>query len=147
MEADRLYIYRILDANFNRAREGIRVIEEIARFGLDDGNLAGRLKHLRHELSVLQQNIPGGPEELLEARDSAGDVGLHYQEEREYQRTSCLDMLIANFKRVEEAVRVLEEYVKFLNYSPLEFKKIRFAAYDLEKEMAARLKPEERRRD
>lgn len=129
-------LYRILDANFNRAREGLRVLEEIARFVLEDGNLAGRCKHLRHRLRALQQNIPGGLPGLLVARDPAGDVGVDLRAEQEWQRSSYLDLLAANFKRVQEALRALEEYAKF--FSPgREFKEMRFEVYELEKEMIA----------
>ncbi len=131
-------IYRIIDANFNRAREGIRVLEEVARFVLDDLHLSSRCKRLRHRLRVLQQNIPGGPECLLAARDAAGDVGQNCRAEEEDQRLGALDLLTANFKRVQEALRVLEEYTKFLSPGP-EFKKMRFEVYTLEKDLITRL--------
>ncbi len=130
------HLYRIIDANFNRAREGIRVLEEVARFMLDDPVLTGRFKHVRHRLRVLQETVPGAPGRLLAARDSAGDVGLNLDAEEEYRRGSCLDLLTANFKRVQEALRVLEEYTKFLRPEG-EFKKLRFDLYELEKEMLA----------
>lgn len=134
--------YRIIDANFNRAREGIRVVEEIARFVLEDTVLAGRLRRVRHRLHALQQTFPGSPECLIEARDSAGDVGLDYKEEKEDQRLSYRDLLAANFKRVQESLRVLEEYAKFIG-SGREFKKVRFEVYELEKEMSVCLVPED----
>lgn len=127
-------LYRVIDANFNRAREGIRVLEEVARFVFDDPVLAGRFKHVRHRLRVLQQTIPGAPGRLLAARDSAGDVGLNLHADEEYRRAGYLDLLTANCKRVQEALRVLEEYVKFFR-PEREFKKLRFEVYELEKEM------------
>jgi thiamine-phosphate pyrophosphorylase len=131
-------IYRIVDANFNRAREGLRVIEELARFILDDACLSGRLKHLRHRLRVIQQTFPGGVKEFLAARDAGTDVGLSCREEKELDRLSCLELMLANFKRVQEALRVLEEYAKFVS-TGREFKEMRFEIYELEKEMAGRL--------
>lgn len=131
-------VYRIIDANFNRAREGLRVIEELARFILDDACLAGRLKHFRHRLRVIQQTFPGGVKEFLAARDADTDVGLSCREEKELDRLSCLELMLANFKRVQEALRVMEEYAKFVSTGK-EFKEMRFEIYELEKEMAGRL--------
>jgi len=59
-------IYRVLDANFNRAREGLRVTEEVARFILEDPQLTARLKDLRHRLITLQKCFPGGLVGLIE---------------------------------------------------------------------------------
>ena len=66
-------VYRILDANFNRAREALRVAEEFARFVLDDPALAAQAKQLRSRLQTVYQALPAG--ELLASRDVAGDVG------------------------------------------------------------------------
>ena len=40
-------IYRILDANLDRAREGLRIIEECCRFGLNHQLLAEECKKIR----------------------------------------------------------------------------------------------------
>jgi len=127
-------LYRVIDANFNRAREGIRVLEEVARFVLEDIGLAGRCRSLRHRLRVLQQVVPGAPRRLLEARDAAADVGLNLSAVQEYHRMGYVDLATANFKRVQEALRVLEEYTKFFR-ADQEFKEIRFEIYELEKKM------------
>ncbi|MBU1615010.1 thiamine-phosphate pyrophosphorylase, partial [bacterium] len=66
------YIYRILDANFNRASEGLRVVEEIARFVLGDASLVRSLKETRHSLGQMAKDIPSS---LLEFRESEKDVG------------------------------------------------------------------------
>jgi thiamine-phosphate pyrophosphorylase len=131
---------RILDANFNRAREGLRVIEEIARFILDDGCLTGRCKHYRHLLQELAETFPGGAKNLLAARNSPEDVGFACSEEAEGCRGSIWDLLTANSKRVQEALRVLEEYSKlFGREEGKKFKELRYQVYELEKELAGRV--------
>lgn len=99
--------YRILDANVNRACEGLRVVEEIARFMLDDGESTDALKRIRHFLRGL---FTRG--DLLAERDSEDDVGkanLRYGSE---SRSGLADIAAANFKRAEEAIRVIEEFAK-----------------------------------
>ena len=131
-------IYRIADANFNRAREGLRVVEELARFIINDADLAGRLKSMRHQLRSIQQEWPGGVEKFMSGRDSQTDVGFNSREEKEFERLDFLELSLANFKRVQEAMRVLEEYAKFISTGS-DFKKIRFELYDLEKKMTLKL--------
>ncbi|MFA5384433.1 MAG: thiamine phosphate synthase [Eubacteriales bacterium] len=131
-------IYRIADANFNRAREGLRVVEELARFVLNDAVLAGMLKSMRHQLRSIQQEWPGGIEKFMSERDSQTDVGFDSREEKELERLNFLELSLANFKRVQEAMRVLEEYAKFIS-AGADFKKIRFELYDLEKKMTFKL--------
>ncbi len=105
---------RILDANANRAAEGLRVVEEFARFGLDDPLLAGLFKDLRHRLASALQGLPPG--ERLAARDTAGDVGTELQTTSEYARPDLESIVQANLARVEQALRCLEEYAK--GYQP-----------------------------
>lgn len=51
---------RILDANLNRAREALRVMEDIARFALNDAALSGELKAIRHDLrEAVETLMPG----------------------------------------------------------------------------------------
>jgi len=131
-------IHRIADANFNRAREGLRVVEELARFILNDADLAGRLKSMRHQLRSIQQEWPGGVEKFMSDRDSQTDVGFNSREEKEFERLDFFELSLANFKRVQEAMRVLEEYSKFIS-TGADFKKIRFELYDLEKQLTLKL--------
>lgn len=132
-------IYRILDANLNRAREGLRVLEEIARFVLEDPGLTARLKELRHGLTGQAGRLPGGHQDLVGSRDAAGDVGAESWTSGEKTRESLPGLAAANFKRVQEAARVLEEFGKLLGPAAEGFKKLRFEAYVLEQEMLARL--------
>jgi len=131
-------IYRIADANFNRAREGLRVVEELARLALNDAALAGQLKSMRHQLRSIQQEWPGGVGKFMSDRDSLTDVGFYSRTEKEFERLNFLELSLANFKRVQEAMRVLEEYAKFISTGS-DFKKIRFELYNLEKEMTLKL--------
>ena len=77
-------IYRILDANLNRLREGLRAIEEDARFLRDDKALSAKMKDLRHRMKKASSRIPN--ERLLQARDSTGDVGFDIDQPGERSR-------------------------------------------------------------
>ena len=99
-------VYRILDANLDRAREGLRIIEEWCRFGLNSSSLAEECKKMRQELAVLHSW------EIRQARDTQGDVGTELSHPGEEIRDSIESLLQANLARVQEALRVLEEYGK-----------------------------------
>jgi thiamine-phosphate pyrophosphorylase len=101
---------RVLDAAANRAREALRVVEDYCRFVLDDAFLSGELKRLRHDLAAALGELPPGL--LLEARDTLGDVGTALAAPREYDRPSLSAVVEANLKRLQEALRTLEEYGK-----------------------------------
>ncbi|GAB6274414.1 MAG: hypothetical protein STSR0004_12770 [Peptococcaceae bacterium] len=132
-EKDYLF-YRLLDANFNRAREGLRVVEETARFILNNSGLTNRLKNLRHELSRLQEEMPGGYKDQLKSRQAYTDVGADFPSEAKDTRRDYLHLVIANFKRIQEALRVIEEYIKLLGPA-VKIKQMRFAVYSLEQEV------------
>lgn len=120
-------VCRILDANLDRAREGIRIIEEWCRFGLNSVQLSEECKRLRQELAAWHSA------ELRAARDTSGDPGTELTHPQEEQRASMSVLLQANFCRVEEALRVLEEYGKL--YHPKmggAFKQMRYRVYTLE---------------
>jgi len=102
--------YRILDAAANRAREGLRVLEDFARFACDDPLLTGELKSLRHQLKEALDRLPR--HELLQSRDTEHDVGTRLSTAGEWSRTRPLDVVAANFKRTQEALRSLEEFGK-----------------------------------
>lgn len=121
-------LFRVVDANLNRLKEGIRVIEDIARYVHDDKELATKLKSLRHLCKV--EPI----EPLLASRDSINDV-LRPTLQTEMNRTDLRSILIANYKRGEESARVLEELYKIVEPSLSEtFKYIRYELYTLEKQ-------------
>jgi len=128
-------IYRILDANLNRAREGLRVVEEVARLYLDDAVLSSKFKKLRHELTgVARKSFD--EKKLLSFRDSEGDVGADSMGSLEKKRTDIASIVQANLRRSQEATRVLEEFGKLVNPdSASVFKRIRFRLYIMEQEM------------
>ncbi|MGQ9711882.1 MAG: thiamine phosphate synthase [Desulfotomaculales bacterium] len=137
-------LYRILDVNLNRAREGLRVAEDIARFTAGDAELAGALKALRHRLTEIEDGIPGGRARLLAARDVGTDTGAATREEAPGRGTYAT--AAANLKRAQEACRVLEETAKtFSPATAAAAKALRFAVYDLEQELLARLREIARR--
>lgn len=118
---------RILDANLNRLREGIRVVEDIYRYIYNDKEVSSKLKLLRHMVKLDFYT------ELLDSRDIVGDV-LKETTKTESERKDVSSILIANFKRAQESSRVLEEFTKLLSHSEsLKFKHIRYELYDLEK--------------
>jgi len=101
-------VYRILDANLNRAREALRVLEDVARFHHDDAAVAARLKDARHALDA--RSRPWA-RELLLARDSVGDVGRDSDRPVSGPRP-LRDVVAANLKRAGEALRSIEEVSK-----------------------------------
>lgn len=128
-------ILRILDANANRAREALRVMEEAARFVLDDAQITEGLKRLRHELAAALSMVDG-----LEAnRDTPNDVGTTIKTAREATRNSVADVVIAAGKRLGEALRAIEEYGKTLGERAPGFassvEAIRYRGYDLEQKL------------
>ncbi len=122
-------LYRVIDANLNRLKEGIRVIEDIMRYRDNNKTLSKQLKNLRHRARV-NETI-----ELLKYRDSINDV-LRTSSKSELNRSDTLSILTANFKRGQESSRVLEELYKLENIEYSEnFKYIRYELYNLEKEI------------
>jgi len=120
-------LLRVVDANLNRLKEGIRVIEDIARYVHNDRELSTSLKTLRHMAKV------ESTDELLASRDSVNDV-LRPTMNSEMNRTDLRSILIANYKRAEESSRVLEEVYKIVDPDLSErFKYIRYELYTLEK--------------
>ncbi|MBA7622806.1 Thiamine-phosphate synthase [subsurface metagenome] len=133
-------IYRIFDANINRAREGLRVCEEVARFILCDEKLTKKLKGVRHQVTKIIQSLKIDTKKLFAIRDVRKDVGARTYPRSEGRRKSYQDIVTSNMKRVEESLRVLEEFTKKINPSTgAKFKKLRFRAYDLERELLEKL--------
>ena len=118
--------YRIIDANLNRLREGIRVVEDVFRYIYNDKELSTKLKNLRH-LSRVENFY-----EILASRDVQNDV-LRQSIKSEQNRDNLNSILIANFKRAQESARVLEELLKLYSIKDSEnFKYIRYELYNLE---------------
>lgn len=122
-------LYRVIDANLNRLKEGIRVVEDIMRYRDNNKELSSKLKELRH-LARVEETI-----QLLQNRDSMNDV-LRSTTKSELNRIDAISILSANFKRAQESGRVLEELFKLSNPTYSEnFKYIRYELYNLEKEI------------
>lgn len=118
---------RLIDANLNRLREGIRVVEDIFRYVYNNKEIASKLKSLRH-ISRTKNYV-----ELLNTRDVENDV-LRGSIKSEQNRNDLQSILIANFKRAQESSRVLEEFTKLSSIEDSEnFKYIRYELYSLEK--------------
>ena len=133
-------IYRIIDANLNRAREGIRVVEEVARLYFDDAKLSSQFKSLRHQLTKVAKSS-FDEKKLLSFRDSAKDVGADSMGGLEKKRNDLESIVQANLRRSQEAVRVLEEFGKLIREeSAQSFKRIRFRLYALEQKAMGLLK-------
>jgi len=127
-------VYRIIDANFNRAREAIRVMEEFCRFALNSGPLTERAKQLRHELSSAIDRLDAG--RLISSRDTLADVGVDKTVEKQLQRADLKDCFTAACKRLTEALRALAETTQTVNPSVAEtIEKLRYTAYTLEKDI------------
>lgn len=134
---------RILDANVNRAREAARVMEDYARFVLDDAGLSEQAKRIRHDLvAVLAE---AGLAHVIRSRDITDDVGRDVQTQREYTRTTTADVVIAAGKRLSEALRVIEEYGKTVSENlGRAVEQLRYRGYDLEQKLRGCLEAGER---
>lgn len=125
---------RIIDANFNRAKEALRVCEDLARFLLNRKPLAAAYKKRRHELSALLLKFPASYRRLVSSRDSVRDVGRNYSIKDARGKIKWQDIMIANMKRSQEAVRVLEEFSRILAPKlTAPFERLRFHLYELER--------------
>jgi len=130
---------RIYDANFNRCSEGLRVLEETARFLLNDTDLTKDLKHIRHQLAQCYATIKP---QLLTSRDSVNDVGIKSDVASEYERGDLAANVTANARRAQESLRVLEEYAKLPDTVSIDARMIeqmRFSLYQLERRLTLKL--------
>ena len=110
--AERTKLLRVIDANLNRASEAARVVEDYARFVLDHAGLANSVKSLRHRLREAADALGLKLSDLLSARDTEHDVGTELVGARERERSDMHAVLRANFQRLQQSLRVLEEYSK-----------------------------------
>ncbi|MEO9930939.1 thiamine phosphate synthase [Rhodopirellula bahusiensis] len=132
-------VLRILDANANRAGEGLRTLEESARFILDDLGLTDRLKTHRHDLATAMGCW--SRLQLVESRDTPGDVGTGVTTESEQSRADLSEVVAAATTRTQQALRCLEEYGKTTDPEfAASIESIRYQCYatfrDLELKMA-----------
>ena len=118
---------RLLDANLDRAREGLRVLEDWARFGLDRGDLVARTKDMRQRLGRLHRDT------YKFARHTATDPAAGLGHPAQAERRSPSAVVGANAGRVQEALRVLEEFGRSSDPELAEeAATLRYLLYDLE---------------
>lgn len=135
--------YRILDANFNRAREALRAVEEYCRFAVNSATLSERAKGLRHELCAAIGRLDAG--KLIAGRDTTSDVGVGARVEGQLQRVTLRDCFTAGAKRLTEALRVLAELAQTEDKTVAEaLERLRYEAYTLEKDIVLFSEPLER---
>ena len=126
---------RLLDANLNRAKEGLRVVEDTARFMWEDKLLFSELRKIRHQLHKITKERYSN---LISSRDTRADAG---RKMKESPRKDLKDVVVANMKRAQEATRVLEEFSKVFSHSAAhDLKRIRFQLYKNEKKIFKRNK-------
>lgn len=132
-------VNRIIDANINRTKEGLRVCEEITRFILQDYRLTSKLKKVRHDIDlIVKKKLPANIK-LIGERNALKDIGRNIYA-RELKRKDISDIFFANMQRIKESTRVLEEFSKLKNISAaIDFKTIRYTLYELEKTIVKKL--------
>ncbi|MBU1888066.1 MAG: thiamine-phosphate pyrophosphorylase [Candidatus Omnitrophica bacterium] len=127
-------ILRIIDANLNRAREGLRVCEDISRFAMPEKPLAGLLKTARHSATravLSSKNLT--LKDLVGARDVKNDC-MKFRDSKRSKGDSLPAVFMANIERVKESLRVLEECSKVMDETVShKYRKIRFDVYEIEK--------------
>lgn len=140
---DKHHALRIIDANLNRAREALRVMEEYARLTLDDADLTAHIKEARHELAHSVSDELSRA--LLAARDIVGDVGCGVRTETEFERTDVAAVARAAGKRLSEALRTVEEYGKTLDPAlAAVVEKVRYRGYEMERRLDRSARARER---
>ena len=122
-----LRIYQIIDANLDRAREGLRVIEDWARFGLGEKKYVEIIKNFRQILGKNHLEI------YKKSRNHIVDKckGLTHQEQ--IKRKTSEQIISSNSGRVQEALRVIEEFSRLHNNELSKIaSEIRYEIYSLE---------------
>lgn len=131
-------VYRILDANFNRAREALRVAEDCGRFALNDPAITAMAKNLRSELVEVLSALPAN--ELITSRDTPGDIGTELTSPTEGKRQDLAEVATVACKRLSESLRTIEEYGKFVASEQVtRVERMRYDAYTLEQRLSQRL--------
>ncbi|MDO8536173.1 MAG: thiamine-phosphate pyrophosphorylase [Candidatus Omnitrophota bacterium] len=133
-------VFRIIDANFNRSREGLRVCEEVTRFIWNSPALTKELRSVRHSVTDILKEMPGASKILFETRNVRSDVGRRERKKSEMKRLDHSDVFSANIERAKESLRVLEEFFKLIDKKGSEkFTKLRFKVYEIEKKALSHL--------
>ena len=132
-----LQILRIIDANCNRVSEGLRFLEDVSRFLLNDAALSKQLKQMRH--GVISRLSEFGPT-LISPRNTETDVGIGTSISRQQNISS---LVVANARRIEEGLRVIEEFSKLpelrVKLRSKDFEAMRFRLYSIHRELLSRV--------
>ena len=130
-------VLRLMDANANRALEGLRVCEEVARLYLNHSGTFRRLRSIRHGVAHAMQQLPVSRQDLLAARDSKKDVG----KKASSGPVRLLEqLLVINFQRAKEALRTLEECSRVVSPKTVPvFQALRFRTYSAERDALLKL--------
>jgi thiamine-phosphate pyrophosphorylase len=135
-------ILRLIDANANRAREALRVLEDYARFILNSDPLSGEIKNLRHEMTQALRPLL---REAIFHRDTPGDIGTTIKTTGEQSRDDVAGVVIAAGKRTGEAMRALEEFLKISQpANAAKIEALRYRLYDVEQRIVLTLHPRTR---
>ena len=138
---------RIIDANLNRASEGLHLLEDLARLMLNDASLTQQLKTVRHDILRGDWSFN---QQLLQSRNSEGDVGVDIEAPGEERQRELPIMVVANARRVQESLRILEELSKIPGTTPRldpeKFKQARFALYTIEQTLLSKLSRQDKTR-
>ncbi|MBI5779486.1 MAG: thiamine phosphate synthase [Planctomycetes bacterium] len=143
--------FRIIDVNANRAREATRVIEDYARFILEDAVLSAKARSIRHQLVNILKPCA---RQMLASRDIQADIG----KETATSAKTTAEIVISNLRRLSESLRSISEYSKTIIKDNLcksacteqsecvssvvrDVERLRFEAYQLEQEFSFILYP------
>jgi thiamine-phosphate pyrophosphorylase len=132
--------YRIIDANINRMAEGIRVLEDHSRFITENKEINTQLRDIRHKARKILKEFDS---DLISARESLSDNGLEISGKSKLDnKATDKELILSNFKRIQEAVRSIEENLKVIGEydKGKQFEQIRFEVYDIEKQYMSDLK-------
>tara|TARA_B100001029_G_C15016595_1_gene427750 strand:+ start:258 stop:1313 length:1056 start_codon:yes stop_codon:yes gene_type:complete len=129
-EPEDLRISQIIDANLDRAREGLRVIEDWARFGLGKEDLVIKIKNFRQILGKNHLEI------YKTSRNYIQDQGKGLSHVEQINKKTPKKIISSNSARVQEALRVVEEYSVGHNQNLAKVaSEIRYEIYTLEVEL------------
>lgn len=124
---------RVIDANFNRAKEGLRVVEDVFRFVFEHDGMRKKTRNIRHALERIRKEKVIYDAAVV-GRNTKSDLGRHL-DSLETQRKNTSDILYSNFQRAKESLRVLEEFLKLVaSVQVSQVKRLRYRVYALEKE-------------
>jgi thiamine-phosphate pyrophosphorylase len=123
----------MVDANYNRAMEGMRTVEDVLRFGSQSVARVARCRRIRHAIAATVEGLSTHRAVRISARDTRQDVGRRAMA----RRSAPADILWDNLQRTKEALRVLEECARALKpRAAARFQALRFRVYQVEYELA-----------